>query len=416
LPPEKNNLAHGRAIIAAVLLVVTALVLVACGGSSSSSSSSSGTSESGSTTEAATTPSGGSADAFVKEAQEVVKIATGKLVYSQTDAIEKPSQIEPYGEWRGPTSAPPHQPGKVVEVVTATAESPPIVSVAEGVKEAGEALGWKVDIVNSATATPEGWATAFNTALSRHPDAIVGAAVPGEVVQNKIEKAESEGILTISVAEANGREIYESNISARQPFELALDAFGIIAHSEGKANVVGINVPEIATISQAVERFEKLIGRCAECSLNMTEWTFANALEPAKASAIISGLLRTNPEADYLMMPASTGIPSAVSIIRSLGGGIEIVSKDADEPGLQETKEGSVLYNAGVPTNKWLGWAAADNLVRGFAGKPQLGIAEQGLPVVLYTQETTPESANSEDIPGLPDYAAKYEEVWGVGG
>jgi len=316
----------------------------------------------------------------------------------------------------GPTSAPPHQPGKLIEVVTGSAEAPPIVSVAEGVQEAGEAIGWKVDIVNTAAPTPEGWATAWNTALSRHPDAIVGDAVPGEAVQNKIEKAQSEGILTVSVAEADGQEIYESNISARQPFELALTAFGIIAHSEGKANVVGINDTEASTITDAVERFEKVIGRCAECSLKMTSWTFANALEPAKSSAIISGLLRTNPEAEYLMMPYSTGLPSAVSVIRSLGGGIEVVTKDADELGLQETKEGSVLYNAGVPSLKWAGWAAMDNIVRGLAGKPTLGIAEQGLPVVLYTQETTPESANSEDIPGLPDYGAKYEEAWGVGG
>jgi hypothetical protein len=75
-----------------------------------------------------------------------------------------------------------------------------------------------------------------------------------------------------------------------------------------------------------------------------------------------------------------------------------------------------VLYNAGVPSLKWAGWAAMDNIVRALAGKPTLGIAEQGLPVALYTQETTPESADSEDIAGLPDYAAKYEEAWGVGG
>jgi ribose transport system substrate-binding protein len=410
MSPFNTPRLRGLALLA--MAALAAVAIAACGSSSSDSGSSSSGGESTSA------ESGGpSSSEVVKQAEEVVAKANGKLVYSKKGAPETAAEIEPYGEWKGPTSAPKPKSGITVAAVVCTQEAVTCVRVGEGVKEAGEALGWNVELVNASAPTPEGWATAFNSALAANPDAIIGISVPSEVVSDKLEEAKKKGIVTVGVAEPEHGTGYESAISTRQPFEFAVTAFGVIAESKGDAQIVGMDNSDGKVIQEAVSAFGQVIELCESCSFKTVNWTFPMSLDPTKSQAVVSGLLRTNPDANYLEVPYSAGIQNTLAAVRSLGdqGKVKVVTKDADELGLQAVSNGEVVLNAGVPSLKWLGWAAMDNVNRALDGKPMLSVGEQGLPVVLYEKSNVPSGNDAEKTPGIPDFAAKYSEVWGVG-
>jgi ABC-type sugar transport system substrate-binding protein len=394
-----------------LLMAALVALLTACGSSSSSSSGSSSAS-SGST-------SGGSGEAssLVKESEEVTADALSGVVYGSAKNPLHPNEMEPYGKWRGPTSGPAPQKEATVQIIICSGEAAACVETGKFAEKAMQELGWKTETIDG-RGTPENLAKAFDIATSRKPDAILGVAIPTAIVSAKLQKAREQGIYLVSVADAEepppGLPAYDAYVPTRQNLSTALLAWAMIARSEGKANVIQIIDSGFPVVKEAQEQFEKVLGTCPECSIHKSEWQITDASNATKVNSIVRAAVTQDPEAEYIQMPYSIGIPFVLQTLREMGKpDIQVTSKDLTDEGVKEVSEGSVLYDVGNPL-EWLGYASVNEIVRGLGGAKALTVAQIGLGVSLFDKEKAPSSGVPSEWPGWPEFVNEYKKLWGV--
>jgi ribose transport system substrate-binding protein len=395
---------YGKKMLAAVASAALFGSLAACGSSEPQGAG-----------EDSTAASGDSSD-LVAAAQEVYDISLEGLIYASKDAPTAPEEIEPYGDWRGPTDAPELPEGANVQVIVCTKQAVACMEGAQGVVDAGKKLGWKVEIIDGA-GTPEGFANAFDTAFSRDPDAIASIAVPALAVGDKLEQAAERGILTAvtgDVPPTGGETPYDSYVSFRMPLMMSLVAFAEIARTDGKADSIVVTDSGIPSLIQAMGQYKDVLATCDGCSVTDVSWTIADAVNPTKVASIVNGAISQNPDATSLVVPYAIGLPAVIQAVESAGKAdqIKILTKDADQVGLQAVEDGQVFYNAGAsPT--WAGWAVADQIIRGLADAPYLGEDETGLGLMAFTEDNVPPNG-IDSADAMIDYASEYAKAWGV--
>jgi ribose transport system substrate-binding protein len=398
---------YGRMALA-VGAVTASLAFAACGSSSDSNSGSGGGGSSTAGSE------GG--DAVVADAQKIVDLANGKPVYSSKVEPDGPADIEAYGDWRGPASAPAHEAGKNVQIIVCTKAAVACNEGATGAQEAAQALGWKAEILDG-KGTPQGFATAFDTAIQRKADAIVTMAVPTAAVGDKLEEAKKAGIITVAVGdkEPDSGSKYDAYVPFPMPLMNTVLAYADIAATGGKSNTIVVQDPGFPVLVQSAEQYSKILGTCSGCKAVSEKMQITDAADPTKASAIIDAALSKNPDVTTLALPYAISLPAGIQAVQAAGKeNVAVVAKDADEVGLKAVADGSSKYNAGGSTT-WAGWAGVDQILRGLAKEKYLGATETGLAVILFSKENAPADGNIESFSGLPDYKAKYKEIWKVG-
>src|SRR3954470_23028706 len=383
---------------------VASLAVAACG-----SSSKDNTSSNASTSASANTSSSSSVTA---DAKKVVDMADGKMVYSTQVEPNSAADIVPYGSWHGPTSAPAHQPGKNVQIIVCTKQAVACVGAANGAKEAAAKLGWKADIIDGG-GTPQGFASAFNTAIQRKADAIMTIAVPTAAVGDSIAKAKQAGVITVGVGdkEPDSGAKYDAYVPFPMPLMNAVLAYADIDANKGKADTVVVEDPGFPVLTQSAAEYRKILGTCPDCKAASQKWQITDASDPTKVNTIISSALSKNPNATTVALPYAIGLPSAVQAVKSTGKNVDVVAKDADEVGLKAVADGSSTYNAGSSV-VWAGWAGMDQIVRGLGKQKYLGPTETGLGVALFSQGNAPKNGDIESWPGLVDYKAEYQKIW----
>jgi ribose transport system substrate-binding protein len=415
-PAGRRHLVRGTAPVAG--LVALCICLAACSSSGSSSGSTSAAGAGGVSSGAAGSGAGGSS--FVAEAKAAVSAATQGLVFSPTDTPANPSDLTAYGSWRGPTAAPPPRKNALVEIIPCTMQAPACATTAEATAAAAKALGWRTDIITSGAVNPEQAAQAFNVALSRKPQAIVAVAVDAALAPHQIAAAEKAGIVTVEDADdpvPSEQVAYDAYVSYRQPLEWALDAYAIVADSNGTANVLGVDITDNIGLHAAYSEFKAVMGQCGGCKLTTISMSIAQLSDPTQTQQQISAAIAAHPSAGYLQMTASYGLPPVVAAIRQAGkqDKLKVLVEDADPSGLNALTQGEAVDDPGFSLG-WLAYAGIDQVVRGLAKAPFLTKAQIGLGLHMFTPATTPASGNTDDYAGYKTYAAQYDKIWGVNG
>src|SRR5690606_14840483 len=113
-----------------------------------------------------------------------------------TQAVQ--SAKRPLSLWHEPPPAPAPQEGKMVYVVTCTSQGIGCVRAANGVKEAGELLGWSVRVVDG-KGDPGTWNGAIQSAIAAGADGIVIDAVPPMLVGDALSKAAEAKVPVVSI-------------------------------------------------------------------------------------------------------------------------------------------------------------------------------------------------------------------------
>ena len=78
----------------------------------------------------------------------------------------------PQSDWRGPTSAPKPDPGKLIVYMSTDEQNDASREWGQAIQEAGAKIGWKVVIVDG-HGTPVGWQQGLNQAIALKADGIV---------------------------------------------------------------------------------------------------------------------------------------------------------------------------------------------------------------------------------------------------
>jgi ABC-type sugar transport system substrate-binding protein len=162
------------------------------------------------------------------------------------------------------------------------------------------------------------------------------------------------------------------------------------------------------------KQYTRVMADCSGCKVTQVEWLITDALDPVKTDAIIGAALAANPDANYLVLPYSIGLPSVVDAVRKAGktDKVKIVAKDGDSVGLSAIASGGSSMNAGVSL-QWVAYAGVDQIIRGLAKEPYLKAEELGLGVHLFTKADSPADGNA-DYTKFLDYVSEYKKLWGL--
>jgi len=376
--------------LGAVAAVSIAMGVVACGSSddSSTGTAAAGTSASSGTTGAATTAAADN-PAFEK--------------YSQPVTLDEPSK---------PVKA---QAGKKITVLICGAVGATCVRVGNGAKEAAEALGYQVEVVDGRS-QPSVWNKAFQTAIANKSDGIVLAAVPPGLVSGAMAKAKQAGVKVAAVLSTAGPspdvavEIDRSEIAEGNAAFIAKD-------SGGKAKVLIVRDDEFPETKLSQDGLKEQIPKiCPDCEIK-DDISFTLALASQRLAGNVASALKKNPDINYIALPFDAVTPFVTQGIREAGkaGQVKIVGVGGDPPSIDALKSGDMVESFGTPA-EMMGWLAMDGLVRSFAGEevgprdPRV-VTDYKVPQRFVTKDNLPDGP-TWDAGGF-DYRSKFKELWG---
>jgi ribose transport system substrate-binding protein len=411
-----------RGLLAVALPVVVLFAVTGCGSSSSShTGTSAGTAAAASTAsaDASTTASGG--DDYLTKVKSLVAAGQTDFLYNPDPDLTKPLDpnavvvLKP-GEWRGPTSAPKVTPGKKVEVISCAAGSA-CDTAAQGVMDAGKALGWKMHF-SASDATPSGDVRAFNAALTAKPDAIVGVALSQSVIGQPMAAAHKQGVKVVGIAlpqtvpPPNG---YDATAPAPSGAAAQVEMWSAMADADGKANIGYMWDKASGTLASALEMLQKQITNCSGCtSVDPVNHAYATCNDPVAMARLTTSMIQRNPDMQYILTPYGCGTPGMVNGVKSSPNpNVKILSENGEKEQVAAVAAGQLFADVGFSLNQ-MGWTGADALVRLFAGEKALPIEKQGVVMKLFTKANAPADGNFDWAKAFP-FEQEYKKAWGVG-
>lgn len=316
---------------------------------------------------------------------------------------------QPLAKWPGPTSSPAAQKGKTVYVVTCSSQGIGCVRAGNGVKEAGELLGWTVRVIDG-KGDPGTWNGAIQAAIAAGANGIVLDAVPPALVGDALEKAKQAKIAIVSVF--NPIPDAQSPVFAFvRPDHVAqgrLMADWVAANSDGKGQIILVEDREFPELRQRVVGFESEIAKCGGCKIvarvDSTIGTMAQRLPGA-----VSAELSRQAGATYLVAQFDSQAFFAGEGVRQSGktGQIKVAGYEGDPQTIDAIRNGTQAASIADPA-EWMGWQAVDELNRAFAGAPPANTP------VAYRLIDKANAPDTKGWMGDVDFRAEFRRLWGV--
>jgi ribose transport system substrate-binding protein len=380
-----------RSLGCAVLAVLAAVAIGACGSSSSTSSTSGSETSGGSEAES----SGVSAQA--------------------SQAYERFSQ--PIKEWPGPEEPVSPAKGKQLTVITCGSQGITCVRVANGVKAAGEVLGYEIKEIDG-QGNPSVWNQAIKAAVADKTDGIVLAGVPPSLVVSALQDAKAANIPVAAALSILGSGP-EVKVDYPRTHVVEANSAFIATDSNASAKVLELRDPEFPETNPYTKLYpQELKQACSGGCEVVDSIKFSLALAAQRLPSDLTQALQSNPEINYITMPFDTIAPFVSQGIRQAGmtGKVKMVGIGADPPSIQAIESGDEVESLGSPA-EWMGWDAVDGLVRILVGDkvPPLQTTNDtetnyNVPLKYITAENLP---GPEGWQGDFDYQKKFRELWG---
>ncbi|MBW5480967.1 substrate-binding domain-containing protein [Streptomyces bambusae] len=370
--------------MAAALVTATAAVVTGCGNGPSS----------------ATGPAPAGCPAVLQQAKEAVRAA------ERTDA-----------SWNGPTSGPRAVPDKSLVYVAQTMTNPGVAGVAKGVREAAEAIGWQVRVIDG-EGTPTGIQAAFSQAVTLKPSGIVIGGFDPRPTSRQAARAEAAGIPLIgwhavsSPGPSTSPELF-TNITTKVEDVARISADWVIARSGGAAGVVVFTDDSIPFARTKSELIKEELATCSGVELLSSEnipIPDASRRTPQQVSSLLS---RFGDDWTYSVAINDLYFADAAPALRAAGKPgsgppFNIGAGDGDPSAFQRINSRQ-FQSATVPEPlTQQGWQIVDEFNRAFAGRPASGYVA---PVHVVTADNSG-GATSWDPRG---YREAYEGIWSTG-
>lgn len=173
--------------------------------------------------------------------------------------------------WTGPTSGPPAVPGKSIAVLAEDLRNGGVLGVAQGIREAARAIGWKVRIVD-AGGTAAGRRRAVADALAAQPDGLVLCGSDAHELEPLL-RAGTGRLPPVVGWHAGPRPgaiegtSVAMNVSTDPLAVARTTALAAVAQSGGRAGVVVFTDSRFAIATAKSEAMAEVIRRCSGCTL-----------------------------------------------------------------------------------------------------------------------------------------------------
>jgi ribose transport system substrate-binding protein len=382
--------------VAGAALVAATLAMSACSSSGGSSSS----------TTAAAAGGSGSAAAGGDAGVQAAKAFSDKYL-PQPQKIDVSVPLP---------SAPPT--GKSAYYIINT--DPAAVRVANGVKEAGQALGWKVTVLTFTDPTAANGL--ILQAVQAKADFIGYIAVPSSLLTSGIAAARAANIPVFQSFDATppaGKVNWIfGNIGGVQDFVLRgkILADYVIAQSNGKANILMENVPAFAVLTSFAQGFkDELKTNCPSCGYAENNSPYTD-VAGGKVPGIIVSYLRTHPKVNNVVFSTGgfgTGFPDAANAAGiKVGGsdGIQITSQSISPANAKGIAAGQELASV-TANDEYQGWLVVDGMAR-YSVNASL---EPNWKAATTPRIITKETASEGDKSAAPvDYQTQFKTLWKI--
>jgi ABC-type sugar transport system substrate-binding protein len=324
-------------------------------------------------------------------------------------------------EFSGPTTPAKAPTGLKVAAVTCLSVLRGCVTPANGVKSAGEALGWTVQIYDGGgTAGKQN--AAILDAISWGAKIVVTVAIDPKLIQLALNKAKEAGVLV--VAGSNGIDqpnpVQLGPADGRGfPFDVSPDygtlgqhtAEWIIGDSGGKANIaiyVDNEFPSnLAYQAGLLEGLKKCGGCVVSAPIN-----FSGTQVGTQLAQMTVDYLRTHPDTNYVFSPYDPAAAVQVAAIAQAGMGdnIKLIGTLGDQQNLDFIRKGHIQVADGSYDNEYMGWAIVDQAIRTLNKQPLIEPHNEGLPFVVLDKTNLPQPG--KDFRAATGYEDKYLALW----
>jgi ABC-type sugar transport system substrate-binding protein len=371
-------------MITALAVLAIAVGLTACGGGGGSSSSSSG-----STSEETTSGEEGNAAAIAEVTERPTAIPVTKPVGKSIPS------------------------GKTIAYIPSSSPSA-IGPVKAEVEAAAKVLGWKVETFTPTGATATAALAAFEQAIKSKPDGLIYWSFPQAEIGRELTAAKEAGIPVVAantgepVGTLPGVIAQPANTSTVIKLESAGARLMGLLTEPGKG-MTFIELTGFIPVGPVVDAVEKEATKaCPTCEYKLKE---INITQLGEATQLIANYLRSEPNiktaflVDYATF--GVGLPAQLSAVGV--SGVQVISSDLEEQGLEEVKDGSTFVGGSIFPFTEASYLSVDALARNFVGESS-EVDNVPMEPYWFTTENAPATAGNEVVEGA---AKQFEELWG---
>jgi len=318
--------------------------------------------------------------------------------------------------WTGPTTGPKAVASKEIVFVAQTLTNPGVAGAAKGVKEAAEAIGWKVRVIDG-QGDQSGISAAFGQALSVKPAGIVVGGFDPNTISAQIKQANDAKIPVVgwhALSEpgpSTKPELF-SNVTTKVSDVAKISAQWIIAQSDGTAGVVVFTDNSIPFAAGKAKMIEDDLKACSSVKVLQVEnipIPDAGTRTPQEFSSLVS---RLSTKWTYSVAINDLYFDNAATPLRAAGKSgdgapFNVGAGDGSEAAFQRIA--SKQFQAATvpePLNAE-GWQIIDEFNRAFNGEDASGY----VPPVHVTDTSNVGKTTSWDPEN--NYRDAYRKIWG---
>ena len=381
-------------------LAVACVAAAAACGSSSNSGNSSSTSPAANASEAAASSSG-------------VTAAKAAVAAALTEPMSIPE-----------TTALPRAPKKGLKVIFLTCSAAACSLLNPGFTAAAKALGWDPTVITYNSATP---GQAVQQAINEGYKYIATTSITLDTITPQVQEMKAKGIAffeayTSDTPEFSKNGLYGDAQNAEGDVKTgSLMADWFIANSDGKANVVYVDIPLYPSLvgqgQGAAAEFAKLCPSCKFATLPVS----VTQLGAGQVPAAIVSYLQAHPSVNYLYLSFQDLDAGVYAALRTanLTGRVKIVGTEAQASQLHEIISGQETMWSILP-EPYVMWEVVDWMARqseGVLTPAALAADDSGVAFVVDTPQAAKAqlASNGGNWPGPANYQAQFEKLWHVG-
>jgi hypothetical protein len=404
----------GAGRLAAVLAVATIVAAAGCGddddngasattaGGAATTAGGAATTAGGATTEGGATTTAGSGGGG--SGLEAAKAAVAKYTKESSEiGVTKPLTRKPDK--------------KTIAFLECELESCPYETV--GFKDATAALGWDLKVISSKSGDP---GPAFQQAIDAGVDynASTGEAPARDKEQAKA--AQDKGIKILSCYDTSDPDP-ANNIYTQCGDETFVEKTGplmanwAIADSEGKANVLIVNIPDFAVLAAEVDAYKaEMAKNCPDCKVSELNVSIDD-LVGGKVPAAVASKLQADSSINYVFNTFGSLPAGLTAALKSAGllDQAKIYGQDFSKFDLDEIVAGTMSAWSADPKG-YAAWLMVDAAARLSLDMP-LDEERQAasLPtLIVQDAETAKKISDAGGDWNPPDMAESFKKLWGV--